>query len=118
MVAVKKAIESGYIGVCSIIETQKVKGENHITKETDVIVHENIQCKLSFESSSSAKSDGMVNNISQSVKLFISPEIKVKPGSKIIVVQNGEKFEFKQSGEPIPHSTHQEIYLELVKRWS
>ena len=80
--AARKAIESTYEGVCTIVETDAAAA------------------------------------ISQSTKLFISPEIVINGGSKIIVEQDGRKAEYSASGEPAVYSTHQEITLELFKGWA
>lgn len=81
----------------------------------DVLVDQ--PCRLSFSSSPSA-TNGDVAEINQTVKLFFSPEIKVKEGSKITVTQNGVTTAYKQSGTPAHYPTHQEILLELFKGWA
>lgn len=55
---------------------------------------------------------------SQAVKLFIAPEIAVPEGSRIDVTQNGITTSYRQSGTPAVYSSHQEITLELYKRYA
>lgn len=52
------------------------------------------------------------------LRLFLAPEIKVAPGSKITITQNGVVGEYKNSGVPAMYDTHQEIMLELFKGWA
>ena len=119
MVKAKKSIESLYTGTCTITEYVKVKKENKSTGLEEVVVLENQPCRLSFSTINSATAtETGASSISQVVKLFIAPEIKVKPGSKLTVSQNGITTEYKNSGEPAFYMTHQEIILELFKGWS
>ena len=78
----------------------------------------NQPCKLSFEKLNAVVQTDAAAAISQSTKLFISPEIVVNGGSKIIVEQDGRKAEYSASGEPAVYSSHQEITLELFKGWA
>lgn len=121
---VRKAIEQTYSGLCNIVEKQDSKNEYGITTDKDVVVYKNVPCKLSFQSSNSyfsaksAKRNGYNSALSQSIKLFLAPEIEVRAGSRVVVTQNGENYEYNQSGEPSKFETHQEIRLELVKKWA
>ena len=56
--------------------------------------------------------------LTQGTKLFIAPEIKIKPGSKIIVEQNGTTTEYSASGVPAVYLSHAEIMLELFEGWA
>ena len=116
VVKVRKALEKGYIGTFTVTEHQKIKKPNHTTGFSDVDVLVDQPCRLSFSSSPSSK-DGDVSEVNQTVKLFFSPEIMVKEGSKITVTQNGVTTAYKQSGTPAVYDTHNEIILELFKGW-
>ena len=111
-----KAIESRYKGFCDILEKRKVKDE--ITKATvlkDIAVLSNQPCRLSYSSSGTANQTDTVSNIEQTIKLFITPEIKVAPGSKLRITQNGVTTDYISSGVPAVYETHQEVSLELEK---
>jgi hypothetical protein len=117
--AARKAIESTYYtGVCTIIEYQEVTDENKITRQEEVPVIENQPCKLSFESLNAVVQTDTAAAVSQGTKLFISPEVVVNAGSKIVVEQNGVKTEYSASGEPAVYASHKEIMLELFKGWA
>lgn len=118
MVKARKAIESLYDGICTITEHQKVKKENKSTGFEDVVVLENQPCRLSFKSINNANQTETASAVAQITKVFIAPEIWVKPGSKLTITQNGITTEYKSSGEPAHYNTHQEIVLELFKGWA
>ena len=119
MVKARKVIESLYDGKCTIIEHQKIKKENKSTGFQDVVVLENQPCRLSFKTiSNTNQTDTGASAVVQITKVFLAPEIQVKPGSKMTITQNGVTSEYKSSGEPAMYSTHQEIILELFKGWA
>ena len=119
MVKARKAMESLYDGTCTITEHQKIKKENKSTGFEDVVVLENEPCRLSFKTiNNTNQTDTAANNVVQITKVFLSPEIQVKPGSKMTVTQNDVTTDYKSSGEPAFYSTHQEIVLELFKGWA
>lgn len=119
VVAVRKAIEMTYDCTCNVIQEEKYIKENKSTgfKETKVI--EDKKCKLSFETVTKDSQDDVKSNIVQITKLFIAPEITIKPGSKIEVTNVfGQVTIYKSSGEPAKYQTHQEIVLELDERYA
>lgn len=118
MVKARKAIESLYDGKCTITEHQKVKKENKSTGFQDVVVHEDVACRLSFKSINNTNQTDAASAVVQITKVFLAPEIQVKPGSKLTITQNDVTTEYKSSGEPAFYSTHQEIVLELFKGWA
>lgn len=118
VVKVRKAIESLYEGTCVIIEYQEYIKENKTTGHHEVVVLEGQPCRLSFSSSPNTNQTNTASQLIQTIKVFLAPEIKVRAGSKLVVTQNGVTTEYKSSGEPTLYQTHQEITLELFKRWS
>jgi len=119
MVNRRKAIESLYTGICTITEYQEVRDETtKKTKHEPVDVLINQPCKLSFSKIANAHQGEIASAVTQTVKLFIAPEIVIKPGSKITVTQNGVTTEYQSSGEPARYSSHQEVMLELFKGWA
>ena len=115
----RKIIEARYEDECDIIEYQDVY--NNITKQTqkeEITVYEKQKCQLSFKTISNNSEVDSGTNKTQIVELFISPDIKIKPGSKIIVNHKGNKTVYKNSGETAPYNTQQTIILELFDKWS
>ena len=114
----RKAIESMYIGTCDVIEYQKVS--DPVTKKTgfaEITTLLSQPCRVSFKSIPSS-GEGNTAAITQEIKLFISPDITIKEGSKIEVTQNGVKTAYSNSGTPARYETHQEITLKLFDRWA
>lgn len=115
--AARKAIEGTYTGLLKVTEYQSVKDPvTHITRTEKVVVLENQPCKLSFETITTAIQTEAAATISQAVKLFVSPDITIKPGSMLTIAQNGVTTEYTSSGVPAVYPTHQEIMLELSDR--
>lgn len=115
----RKNFEKLYDCKCDIVEYKEFQKPNKSTNFGELKVKENIPCKISYESISTVKTNGNANETPLSTKLFISPDIEIKTGSKIIVTNNlGQIKEYKSSGEPAPYDTHQEIMLELFESWS
>lgn len=119
VVKARKAIESMYDGTCTIIERQKVKLPNKSTGFKDIVVLEDIPCRLSFKTiTNTNQAETGVSAVVQVTKVFIAPEMQVKPGSKLTITQNDVTTEYKSSGQPAIYTTHQEIELELFERWA
>lgn len=117
--AARKAIEATYFGTLAVMEKKKAKDEkSKLTKAEPVVVLENQPCKLSFETLKAAGEPAPAAAITQAVKLFVSPDVQIKPGSKITVTQDGATADYTYSGVPAVYPTHQEIMLELFERWA
>ena len=114
----RKVIESLYEGRCTITKYQKIKKENKSTGFQEVVVHEDIACRLSFKAINSTNPSDTASAVAQTIKLFLAPEIDVKPGSKMTITQNGKTTDYKCSGQPAFYSSHQEVILELFEGWS
>lgn len=101
-----------YTGKCTIIEQEKFITENKSTSFREKIIVQDEPCRVSFSSKQTAKEgDSSVHYTSQEVKLFINPDIKINEGSKVIVTQNGDTYEYKQSGKIAKYTGHQEVML-------
>ena len=117
--AARRAQEAAYEGICTIIEYRSVTDERtKLSSRKKITVLENQPCRLSFEKLSTASQTETAAAVSQGVKLFLAPEIRVNSGSKMAVTQNGVTGEYSASGEPAVYDTHQEIVLELFRGWS
>lgn len=107
-------IEQLYTGNCTVSEYHDVTDPiTKITKKQEAVVLTDQRCRLSFKNIPSASN----GTVSQSIKLFVSPDITIKPGSKIVITQNGVTASYTRSGEPAIYTNHQEISLELFKGW-
>ena len=114
---VKAVIEQTYDATCTVTEKVKTKVKGVVSYEDrNVIVDE--PCRLSFSSSPSASSSEGVTAISQSIKLFVSPEVVIEPGAKIMVTRQSETTAYKCAGVSAKYETHQEIALELYEEYA
>ena len=113
----RTALEKRDDGRCTVIE-YKPKTVNHVTKHVEEAVLSDEPCRLSYSTVKAAEKSGMTSTADQTVKLFISPDVVIKPGSKIIVTHRGVSLEFRSSGLPSRYPTHQEIVLEPFRGWT
>ena len=119
VVKARKAIESLYTGTCTVTEHQKVTKANKSTGFKDVVVLDEQPCRLSFKNiTDNNQEDNAASAVIQVTVLFISPDVTIKPGTKITVTQNGATTDYQQSGKPAMYDTHQEIVLDLFREWS
>lgn len=116
---VRGIIERAYEGICSVVEYRDVVDKySGITRKEEVTVAEGLPCKLSFELNYPSEQTDTISVISQRAKLFISPEVMIKNGSKIIVEQHGKKAEYCCCGETAVYPTHREIRVAPFVKWA
>ena len=119
--AQRKALERLWKDRCTVYHRVKVTDPK--TKLTDFEEKPLLQdqpCKLSFETLNSTDGDH-VATVAQSVKLFISPDVEIPAGCKIIVTRFNDlerTFTYSRSGEPGIFTNHQEIMLEPFKGYA
>lgn len=118
MVKVRKALELGYFGVCDIFEFKEITNPDKSSSFSESLVSSGIACKLSYGTSGNSKDTAIASTVAQQILLFLSPDITVKTGSKIIVTQNNITQTYENSGEPLIFPTHQQIYLKLFDEWT
>lgn len=73
-------------------------------------------CRVSFKT---LQSNDIVNKLpssSQTVVLFISPDLEIKPGTDIEVIRNNRHFAYTASSQVALYDTHQEIQLTLKSK--
>ena len=73
---------------------------------------------LSFSSSNTASEGENVTTVSQTIKLFLSNDVEILVGSKLIVIHDEKESVYKSSGAPNRYFTHQEIMLDLFNGWA
>ena len=108
----REAIHSMWDGLCTALENKNSKDKYGIVSSEKVEICKNEPCRLSFKNISQAEQTELRANASQVVKLFISPEVYIPPGSTIEVTQNNVTRKYKHSGISAVYTNHQEIVLE------
>lgn len=119
MVNTKSAIQRLYSARCDVYEYGQVKDPvTKVTGRQEILVLSDQACRLSIETSPQATEASGGSVPRQVIKLFMDPEVQVKPGSKIVVTQNGRTTAYKNAGQPAVYSNHQELILELFNDWT
>lgn len=117
--AAREAIEATYFGLLTVTELQKVRDTTTgISKSKEVVVLRDIPCRLSFKTVQSTSQSGSAAELVQVVKLFVSPDIQIKEGSKVTITQDGVTTDYACSGTAATYPTHQEIVLQLFERYA
>ena len=105
-----------WIGKCTIYEYQNITDPfSYQTTQKLTPVLKDEPCRISYnhEQSTDMKSGAAV--VSQSITLFIRPDLRINPGSVIEVTQHGVTEKYKGSGQPAIYSNHQQIILDLYE---
>ena len=114
-----EALKKLWVGLCDIYvldsETDEKSGR---TVQKDKMILHNEACRISYSNISTVDTNNEAAKISQTIKLFISNKVDIPAGAKIVVTQNGLTETYQRSGKPAVYSTHQEIMLELFRRWA
>ena len=119
--AQRQALERLWKDRCTVYKREKVK--DPVTKLTDFEEKPLIQdqpCKLSFETLTSTSGDP-VAVVSQTAMLFLSPDVEIPAGCKIVVTRFNNlerKFTYSKSGEAGVFTNHQEIQLVPFKEYT
>ncbi len=115
----RKIAETQYTDLCTV--TERMKQRNEKTKINEYIENITLKerpCKLTYRNITSSQESSTTNNITQEILLFISPELEIRPGSKIEIEHQGKKELYKNTGKPQIFVTHQEISLEIFEGWA
>lgn len=117
---VRNALSSLWTDRCAVYVRAEKIDESGLTDFTETLLVEDQPCKLSFGTLTQASGDP-VATAGQVVKLFLTPDIEIPAGSRIVVTRNGglnRVFEYVSSGEPGVFHDHQEIFLEKAARFA
>ena len=83
------------------------------TTQREVAVISDEPCRISYRYEQATNMQSGAAVVSQSIILFIRPDLVIKPGSVIEITQHGVTQKYKGSGSPAIYSNHQQIILEL-----
>jgi hypothetical protein len=112
----KNPLSKLWIGRCTIYEFQTVTNPytyQSTQKEVPVVIDE--PCRVSYNREQATNIQDGAAVISQSITLFIRPDLEVKAGSVIDVTQHGVTTKYKGSSKSALYTNHQEIILELYE---
>lgn len=115
----RQMVEELYEGTCNIYEKTNVTDPvTKITGQKEKLIYENAACRLSYTRITPSYKQAEGAKQEQLVKLFLAPEMLVRPGSKIVVTQNNVTETYKMSSLAAVYTSHQEIVLEAWKGWN
>lgn len=110
----KNPLSALWTGKCTVYEFQDVTDPfTHQTVQKEIPIIEDEPCRLSYRQEQATNIQSGAAVVSQSIKLFIRPDLKINPGSVIEITQHGVTCKYKGSGQPAVYCNHQEIILEL-----
>ena len=116
----KKAVKPFYNHTCDVYEKTVKEGE--FTRFEEVRKHSSVPCRMSAKSylfgENAGNNSGNLLGISKKVKLFVPPEYKITPGSRIEIVQGGKKRIYGKSGEMNFYESHNEVMVEIEKDYA
>ena len=103
-------------GKCTISEYREVTDPDTFqTKHELAAVVSDEPCRLSHTRESTVGVNSGAPYVSQSIVLFIRPDLTVKEGSVIEVTQNNVTNKYKRASKPAIYTNHQEVALELYE---
>lgn len=117
-VVARSYLEMMYQDTCAIVEYQKVTNPDGSKGFREVTIQDKIPCRLSFKSGQTTGNTESASPLTDDIELFLSPDIEVKAGSKIVVTHFSKETAYQKSGEPAIYEGHQQVHLELFKGWS
>ena len=108
---VRKALEKLYDGQATIWSYADGELDEHGIVSSEPRQAGPYPCRVSYKSITPAEEGDGLGTFSQSITLFISPDILIAAGSDIDVVQRGRTLQFTASGVPAVYDSHQEVPL-------
>lgn len=118
LAGMRDAAETLYTGRMDVVEYRPVEdGKTGVTTFQEVTVLEDIPCRLSYGRAAAAAEGDAAENV-QEIKVYFAPEVSIRPGSKLVIRQNGTEAAYKSSGVPRCYASHNEVALEYFERWT
>lgn len=117
LIAFKRALfESLYTGRLTAwtLSSERSSDPNSALEEkTKTVLLEDVPCRIIRQSGPQTESNPKTYDTS--IKVMLAPEIKVPAGSILTIEFYGHKKDYRQSGEPVFHSDHQTIMVEVYR---
>lgn len=105
-----------WMGQCTIYEyVETTDVETFQTSHELVAVIKDEPCRLSHRRESTVDVNGGAPYVTQTIVLFIRPDLTIKEGSVIEVTQNKVTNKYKRASKPAVYTRHQEVALELYE---
>lgn len=116
---VKNPLSRLWIGRATIYEYQEVLDQETWQTTHDLVpIVINEPCRLSHSRESTIDVTNGAPSVTQTITLFIRPDLVIKEGSVIEVTQRGVTNKYKRSSKPAIYTNHQEIDLDLYEDYA
>lgn len=102
----------------TVTEYREVPKPNGSTGFEEVVVLEDVPCKLSFSTLQAVNQNDANATLVQVAKVFCDSALQIRAGSKLTVLHRGQVSEFSRSGEPGRFTVHQELVLLPFRGWA
>lgn len=113
---VKNPLSILWVGRATISEYQEVTNpDTYQTRHELVPIVTDEPCRLSHSREDTVDVNSGAPYITQSIVLFIRPDLTIKEGSVIEITQNGVTNKYKRASKPAVYTNHQEVALELYE---
>lgn len=113
----RKAIESTYLDKCTIYRRDNYKDPiSKQTKQTEIIIAENIKCALSRNSGRETNFTTAHGEVQGSYTLFCAPEVDIISGDRIEVTTSMVQVFALWAGKPFKYISHAEIPMSEDER--
>lgn len=109
---------------CRVVVREKYKAADGSVQFKKEVLYEGLPCRISYESvnpskkssrlerlSFTRKNDTLAAEILATVKLFVSADADIPPGSEIVVMKEGRELCFVSSGIAAVYPGHKEIMM-------
>ena len=105
-----------WLGKCTISEYKEVTDpETWQTNHELVPVVTDEPCRLSHNREGTIDVNSGAPYVTQTILLFIRPDLAIKEGSVIEVTQHGVTNKYRRASKPAIYTNHQELALELYE---
>lgn len=104
----RKALERSYSGRMWVSGQRDVVMDG-ATRTMSEETYSEVPCYLDRSRVSAVSSDGVKSSPSHHWKVMCAPEITLKAGDRVRIIQDGMDYTFKFGGHPYKYPTHQEI---------
>ncbi|MBR6400051.1 MAG: hypothetical protein IKS17_02350 [Firmicutes bacterium] len=116
--SIRSVLETLYEDTCDIYGYEDIVEDGVNKGQQETLLYEAQPCRVSFSTIKNAEQYDTAAETEQTVKLFISPDVQVKEGCRIVIERDGEVLNYRHSGKAAVYPTHREIMLVLEERWA
>lgn len=112
-------LEKLWIGRCTVYTYQDVTDPtNYQTTKVLLPIVVDEPCRLSHNREQTTDVVNGAAVVSESITLFIRPDLTIPAGSVIEITQHDETVKYKSSSKSAKYTNHQEIILELYEDYA